>query len=165
MGTAPASAPSPDSTPWSSQPLARPPSTQLCNKCPCLLDCPLGTHREGTVSPAPSPPPQPGVPGTTSRGDARSSLWPGSQRPGRAHLVAKRFTAAPLEQDLLDAAGTGHAEALRALQLRPGLALPPVDRGQACWVWAEGPGWGAAPQLPSPWRPCPTCSLRYHTTS
>ena len=159
-GTVPASAPPPDSTPRSSQPLPRQPSIQLSNKCPCLLDSQLGTHREGMVSPAPTPPSNPGVPGTTAGGDVHSSLWSGSQRPSRAHLVAKCFAAAPLEQDLLDAAGTGHAEALRALQLRPCLALPPADRGQACWVGAAGQGLGAAPQLPSPRRPCFTCSLR-----
>lgn len=115
-------------------PATRQPSAQLSNKCPCLLDSQLGTHRKGVVSPAPTPPSQPGVPGTTAGGDAHSSLWSGSQWPSRAHLVAERFAAAPLEQDLLDAAGAGHAEALRALQLRPGLALPPADRGQAGWV-------------------------------
>lgn len=57
---------------------------------------------------------------------------PSSRRGARAHLVAQRLAAAPLEQDLLDAAGAGHTEALRPLQPGPGLAFPPVERWQAC---------------------------------
>lgn len=62
----------------------------------------------------------------------------GGPGPGLAHLVAERLAAAPLEQDLLDAAGTGHPEALRALQLPPGLTPPPAERGQACWGLGAG---------------------------
>lgn len=37
------------------------------------------------------------------------------------HLVANGLGAAPLQQDLLDAAGAGHPETLRALQLGLGV--------------------------------------------
>lgn len=47
----------------------------------------------------------------------------------QSHLVSYGFGAAPLQKNLLDAAGTGHTKALRTLQLGLGVhGLGPTER-------------------------------------
>lgn len=80
-------------------------------------------------------------PGKQEQGWCSVKPLPGGPGAGVArwtHLVAESLVSAPLEQELLDAAGAGHAKTLRPLQLRPRLAFPPAEQGRAA-VGAVGP--------------------------
>lgn len=60
------------------------------------------------------------------------------------HLVANGLGAAPLQQDLLDAAGAGHPETLGALQLGLGLHRQrptAVGRGEGGQIFTVSPSW------------------------
>lgn len=52
----------------------------------------------------------------------------------QSYLIANRFRATPLQQDIFDPAGAGHAEALRALQFRLRVFRPVGDTcGSFLW--------------------------------
>lgn len=45
------------------------------------------------------------------------------------YLVANSFGPAPVQEDLLDAAGTGNCKTLGSLEFGPAHTLPPAQRG------------------------------------